>query len=93
MIMSFADKDTERLWKRELARSIPTDLQRRALKKLTMIDAAVNLQDLRSVPGNHLEKLSGDRKGQHSIKINDQFRVCFRWEGSGAYDVEVTDYH
>lgn len=93
MIKSFADKDTERLWNRQYARSIPTDLQRRARKKLVMVNAAESVQDLRSPPGNHLEELQGDRKGQHSIKINDQFRVCFVWRGGDAYDVEVTDYH
>ena len=93
MIKSFADKDTERLWNRQHARSVPADLQRRARKKLVMINAAESVQDLRSPPGNHLEELKGNRKGQHSIKINDQFRVCFVWRGGDAYEVEVTDYH
>jgi proteic killer suppression protein len=93
MIKSFADKETERLWRREKARSIPASIHRRALKKLVMIDAASNLQDLRAVPGNRLEALKGDRKGEHSIRINDQFRVCFVWQGSDAHAVEVTDYH
>jgi toxin HigB-1 len=93
VIKSFADKDSERLWKRQRAKSIPVDVQRRALRKLAMIDAAESLQDLRVPPSNHLEALKGDKKGQHSIWINDQFCVCFLWEGGDAYDVEVTDYH
>ncbi len=93
MVKSFADKDTERLWNRQHVCSIPTDLQRRARKKLLVVNAAESVQDLRSPPGNHLEELKGDRKGQHSIKINDQFRVCFVWRGGDAYEVEVTDYH
>jgi proteic killer suppression protein len=92
MIKSFADKDTERLWNRQHARSIPTDVQRRARRKLLMLNAAESLQDLRSPPGNRLEELRGDRKGQHSIRVNEQFRVCFVWKGSDAYELEVTDY-
>ncbi len=92
MIKSFADKDTERLWNRQRAKTIPTDLQRRALRKLAILDAAETLQDLRVPPGNRLEELGGDRKGQHSIRINDQFRICFVWDDD-AYDVEVVDYH
>ena len=93
MIKGFADKDTERLWDRKRARSIPTDLQRRARKKLAILNAAVNLGDLSSPTGNRLEELKGDRKGQHSIRINDQFRVCFVWRDDDAYEVEVVDYH
>jgi proteic killer suppression protein len=93
VIKGFADKDTERLWNRQHARSIPTDVQRRALRKLAMINAAVSLQDLRVPPSNRLEALKGDRKGQHSIRINEQFRVCFVWKGGDAYEVEITDYH
>lgn len=93
VIKSFADKDTEKLWKRERGRSIPAEIHRRALKKLLMINAAETIQDLRFPPSNHLEALKGDRKGQHSIRINDQFRICFVWRGSDAYDVEITDYH
>ncbi|HEU5298760.1 MAG TPA: type II toxin-antitoxin system RelE/ParE family toxin, partial [bacterium] len=69
------------------------DVQRTARRKLAMIDAAETLQDLRVPPGNRLEKLTGDREGQYSIRINDQWRICFRWEGNNAYDVEITDYH
>lgn len=93
MIQRFADKDTERLWNRQRARSIPANVQRRALRKLAIINAAESLQDLRSPPSNHLEALKGDRKGQHSIRINDQFRVCFVWKGSDAYDVEITKHY
>ncbi len=92
MIKSFADKDTERLWNRQRAKTIPTDLQRRALRKLAILDAAETLQDLRVPPGNRLEELGGDRKGQHSIRINAQFRICFVWNDD-ADDVEVVDYH
>jgi proteic killer suppression protein len=92
MIKSFADKDTERLWNRQHARSIPTDVQRRARRKLLMLNAAESLQDLRSPPGNRLEELRGDRKGQHSIRVNEQFRMCYVWKGSDAYELEVTDY-
>lgn len=92
MIKSFADKDTERLWNRQRSKTIPTDLQRRARRKLLLLEAAESLRDLRVPPGNRLEELGGDRKGQHSIRINDQFRICFVWE-EGAYAVEVVDYH
>ena len=68
-------------------------MQRRAHRKLLLIDAAAGLNDLRVPPGNHLERLSGDRTGQHSIRINDQWRICFRWERGDAYDVEIADYH
>jgi toxin HigB-1 len=96
MIKSFVGKDTERLWNRRRAKFIPADVQRRALRKLgklVMIDAAESLQDLRVPPSNRLEALKGARKGQHSIRINDQFRVCFVWEGSDAYDVEITKHY
>lgn len=93
MIKSFADRDTERLWNRQRAKTIPTDLQRRALRKLAILDAAESLQDLRVPPGNRLEELGGDRKGQHSIRINAQFRICFVWQDDDAYDVGVVDYH
>lgn len=92
MIKSFADKETEKLWNRKRSR-IPADLQKRALKKLTVLNAATSLEVLGAVPGNHLEPLRGDRKGQHSVKINDQYRVCFVWDAVNAYEVEVVDYH
>jgi proteic killer suppression protein len=93
MIRGFRDKDTERLFRRERRSKLPRRLQRAALRKLLLLDAAESLDDLRVPPGNRLERLSGDRAGQHSIRINDQYRVCFRWEGGDAHDVEVVDYH
>lgn len=93
MIRSFRDGETERLFKRERIRKLPSDLQRAALRKLLVLDAATKLLDLRIPPANRLEKLAGDRQGQHSIRINDQWRICFRWVGADAEDVEIVDYH
>ena len=93
MIKSFRDKETERLFSRHFSRRFPTNLHRFAWKKLAMLDAAEQLDDIRVPPGNHLEKLSGNRVGQYSIRINDQWRICFRWREGNAYDVEITDYH
>lgn len=93
MIKTFRGRDTERLFRRERSRNLPPDLQRTALRKLRILDAATNLNDLKVPPGNCLEKLSRDRLGQHSIRINDQWRICFRWSGADAYDVEIVDYH
>ncbi len=93
MIRSFADKETRKVWERGRSRKMPPDLHRRALRKLALLNAVGSLDVLRAVPGNRLEMLSGDRAGQHSIRINDQYRVCFVWEGGDAYQVEVTDYH
>ena len=93
MIQSFADADTERVWRREHVRRFGADLQRMANRKLLMVDAAEALNDLRVPPGNRLEQLRGDRAGQHSIRINDQWRICFTWTPAGAADVEITDYH
>lgn len=93
MIRSFRDKDTARLFERQPIRRLGADVQRIALRKLRQLDAAVQLEDLRVPPGNRLEKLRGDRAGQHSIRINDQWRVCFRWSGNDAHDVEIVDYH
>lgn len=93
MIRSFRDKTTEKLFRREFVKRISHALQRVALRKLVLLDAAVSLDDLRSPPGNRLEKLAGDRAGEHSIRINDQWRVCFNWADGDAYDVEVADYH
>lgn len=92
MIRSFADSETEKLFNRERNR-LPADIQRRAQRKLEALNAATSVTDLRNPPGNRLEQLKGDREGQHSIRVNDQYRVCFRWDGQDAYDVEVTDYH
>jgi proteic killer suppression protein len=93
MIRSFRDRDAERLFRRRPARKLPASLQRVALRKLVQLDAAAMLDDLRVPPGNRLEKLAGDRAGQYSIRINDQFRVCFRWAEGDAHDVEIVDYH
>jgi proteic killer suppression protein len=93
VIRSFRDPDAERLFRRERVKRVPPDLHRTALRKLLMLDAATSLADLRVPPANRLEKLSADRLGQHSIRINDQWRICFRWVGSDAYDVEIVDYH
>ncbi len=93
MIRGFADKETEKLWHRERSKAVPAQLQRVALRKLTQLQVSGRLDDLRVPPDNRLETLSGKRKGQHSIRINDQYRVCFFWEDGDAYGVEVTDYH
>lgn len=92
MIESFRDKETEKLWLAQRTR-FPADVLHRAITKLNMIDAATNLDALRVPPSNRLELLRGNRAGQHSIRINDQWRVCFRWENGNAFDVEITDYH
>jgi proteic killer suppression protein len=93
MIRSFRDSETARLFRRERGSKLARPLQRAALRKLLLLDAAESLDDLRVPPGNRLEKLTGDRAGQHSIRTNDQYRVCFRWEGGEAHDVEIVDYH
>jgi proteic killer suppression protein len=93
VIQGFADRDTERVWRREHVKKFGSDLQRIANRKLLMLDAAENINDLRVPPGNRLEQLSGDRKSQHSIRVNDQWRICFTWTDSGPDDVEITDYH
>ena len=93
MIKSFRDRDTERLFQRRPVRKLGSDIQKIALRKLRMLDAATVLDDLRLPPGNRLEKLRGERAGQHSIRINQQWRICFRWRSGDAYDVEIVDYH
>ena len=93
VIQRFADRDTERLFARERVRRLPGDLHRAMLKKLIMLDAAEQLEDLRVPPGTRLEKLGRARAGQHSIRVNDRWRVCFRWKDGHAYDVEIVDYH
>jgi toxin HigB-1 len=93
MIVSFADRDTERLFQRERVRRFPAELLTSMLKKLRLLDAGVALDDLRVPPGNRLEKLRGDRAGQHSIRVNDQWRICFVWRAGGAHAVEIVDYH
>jgi toxin HigB-1 len=93
MIRSFACAETERLFNDESSRRLPTQIQRTARRKLLLLDQARRLEDLRAPFGNHLEALKDDRRGQHSIRVNDQWRVCFRWEGADAFDVEIVDYH
>jgi toxin HigB-1 len=93
VIQSFADADAERVWRRQHVRRFGADLQRIADRKLLMLDAAETLRDLRVPPGNRLEILRGDRAGQHSIRINDQWRICFIWTPAGPENVEITDYH
>ncbi|MGI8978877.1 MAG: type II toxin-antitoxin system RelE/ParE family toxin [Pirellulaceae bacterium] len=93
MIRSFADTNTQRLFPRERVKKFDRQLQRAALRKLTLLDAAESLDDLRAIPGNRLEKLAGDRAGQYSIRVNDKWRLCFRWIDGDASEVEITDYH
>lgn len=93
MIRSFGDKATERLWRRERVRSIDPRSHRVALRKLRQVGSAEALEDLRIPPGNRLEPLKGDRVGQHSIRINDQWRICFIWTDAGPEEVEIVDYH
>ena len=93
MIKSFKSPEAEKIFRREYVRRFPLNIQRTALRKLWMIDAAPDLISLRGPPGNRLEALAGNRAGQHSIRINDQWRICFRWREGNAYDVEIVDYH
>lgn len=93
MIRSFRDKDTEAIWQRRYVRKLSPELSRVTYNKLVLINAAENINDLRVLPGNRLEKLGGDRAGQYSIRVNDQWRVCFNWSASGASNVELVDYH
>ena len=92
VLRSFADKDTERVWRRERSKRLDPDTQRVALRKLLTLDAADVLDDLRVPPGNRLEKLRGDRSGQYSVRVNQQWRICFRWTSAGPADVEIVDY-
>ena len=93
MIESFASKETEKIFLGQVSRKLPTDIQRTARRKLLYLDDAEDLQDLQAVPGNKLEKLKGDRAGQYSIRINDQWRICFEWAKNKAKNVEIVDYH
>ena len=93
MIKSFKNKETEKIYGREISRKLPAEIQQIALRKLRMINNAKNINDLRIPPANRLEKLGGNREGQHSIRINDQWRICFVWRDGDAHDVEITDYH
>lgn len=93
MIRSFRNTATARLWSRQRAKKLDPRIERAALRKLVMLDAAETLQDLRVPPGNRLEALTGDRAGQHSVRINQQWRICFVWTAAGPQDVEIVDYH
>lgn len=93
MIAGFRDADTERLWTTGRCKRLPAQLHRRALKKLYILHGVLTLENLAVPPGNRLEKLRGDRQGEYSIRINDQYRICFSWRDGNARDVEVTDYH
>lgn len=93
MILEFGNRETQRLWAEQVSRRLPTEIVKRALRKLALLDNASSLNELAVVPGNHLEALSGSRAGQHSLRINDQWRLCFIWRDGNAYGVEITDYH
>jgi proteic killer suppression protein len=93
MIRSFKDNEAEKIFKRQRSSKLPEMLQRAALRKLRMLNRAANMNDLRIPPANRLEKLKGDRLGQHSIRINDQWRICFKWQDNDAFQVEIVDYH
>ena len=93
MIKSFRDKEAEKVYSREGSRKLPEDIQQVTLRKLRMINNAKNMNDLRIPPANKLEKLKGNREGHYSVRINDQWRICFKWVDGDAYEAEVTDYH
>jgi proteic killer suppression protein len=93
VIQSFRDKDSEKLFRRERSKAVPPDVQRVALRKLAQLDAAASLRDLKVPPGNRLEALSGRRTGQFSIRVNDQWRICFVWKDGHVHEVEIVDDH
>jgi proteic killer suppression protein len=93
MIKSFECKETEKIFSRTFSKKLPEDIQRAAMKKLWMLNRSVSIDDLKTPPNNKLEALTRDRKGQHSIRINDQWRICFIWKAGDAFDVEILDYH
>jgi proteic killer suppression protein len=93
MIKTFRDKETEKIFNRILSKKLPQNIQHLARRKLVILDAATELNTLRVPPGNSLEPLKSERKGQHSIRINDQWRICFKLKSGDAYDVEITDFH
>jgi proteic killer suppression protein len=93
MIRDFADKQAEKIWQGHGSRRLPASIQAITRRKLRMLNNATTLNDLRAPPANHLEALKGQRRGQHSIRINRQWRICFRWTNNDAYDVEIVDYH
>ena len=93
MIKSFKCKETEKIWNEEFSKKLPHNIQKKALQKLRMLNAASLLLDLKIPPNNHLEALTDDRQGQYSIRINDQYRICFRWLDNSSFNVEIVDYH
>jgi proteic killer suppression protein len=93
VIKSFGNKETEKVYRRDYVKNLPAEIQQASLRKLRMLNNAKSMQDLRSPPGNRLEKLKGDREGQYSIRVNEQWRVCFEWKDNDAYEVEITEYH
>ncbi|MFP6741900.1 MAG: type II toxin-antitoxin system RelE/ParE family toxin [Alphaproteobacteria bacterium] len=93
MIRSFKSREAEQIWRGEVARRLPRDIQNVARRKLRMLNRSADIGDLRIPPGNRLERLSGKRAGQHSIRVNDQWRICFSWRRGDAFDVEIVDYH
>jgi proteic killer suppression protein len=93
VIKTFKDDETQKIYQRQRSRKLPPEIQQVALRKLRMINNAVSILDLRTPPANRLEKLSGDREGQHSVRINDQWRICFEWRDTDAFNVEITSYH
>jgi toxin HigB-1 len=93
MIRTFRDDEAEKIFNREHSRKLPTDIQQIVLRKLRMLNRSISINDLRIPPANRLEKLKGDREGQYSIRINDQWRICFEWHGNDAFKVEIVDYH
>jgi len=93
MIKTFKCKETEKIFNRLFSKRLPTDLQPVIYRKLLMLDSATSIEDLNIPPANRLEKLSGDREGEYSIRVNRQFRICFKWENGLAFDVELVDYH
>jgi proteic killer suppression protein len=93
MILSFRSKETEKIWNLESVRKIPLEVQKTGLRKLVMLNKSIDVNDLLIPPGNRLEKLKGDREGEYSIRINDQWRVCFIWQNGNALEVEIVDYH
>ena len=93
MIRSFACRQTETLFRRQRPKRFPAEILRAALRKLVMLDSAARLEDMRVPPGNRLEALKGDKQGRHSIRVNDQWRICFTWRDGNAYEVEIADYH
>ena len=93
MIKSFACKETKKIFTGQFSKRLPQDIQRLAARKLVMLDQSISLDDLRIPPANRLETLSGSRAGQHSIRINKQWRICFSWHNDGVHDIEIVDYH